>query len=65
MTQAKRIDATQARRKVLAGEAALVCAYDDENRCRGNLLDGAISLAQLEATASQRSKDDAIIFYCA
>ena len=65
MTQAMRIDATQARRKALAGDAILVCAYDDENKCRDILLDGAMTLAQLEATVSERGKDDEIIFYCA
>jgi hypothetical protein len=65
MTQVKRIDATQARNKVLAGDAVLVCAYEDEGKCRQLRLDGAMTLAELQATESRRSKDDAIIFYCA
>ena len=65
MNQIKRIDPTQAREKTQAGEAALVCAYEDENKCRQLLLDGAMTLADFEATLSTRSKTDQIIFYCA
>lgn len=65
MDQVKRIDATQAREKSRTGEAVLVCAYEDENRCRQLLLDGAMTLAEFEATLSTRSRNDEIIFYCA
>jgi hypothetical protein len=49
----------------MAGKATLVCAYDDEARCRKILLDHSITRNQLEATLSSRSKDEEIIFYCA
>jgi hypothetical protein len=65
MDKPRTIDATQAREKVQRGQAALVCAYDDEAKCARMLLDGAISLAVLRASAAEWSRADEIIFYCA
>jgi hypothetical protein len=62
---AERIDVQQARRKVSAGEALLVCGYDDEAKCERIRLEGAISLKQLEARADEVPRDREIIFYCA
>ena len=64
MTKTRTIDPTQAIHKVRNGDAVLVCAYADEAKCRRLLLDGAITLAELEASLDQRAKDDEIIFYC-
>lgn len=56
----------EARRSVQAGEALLVCAYDDEEQARQNLLEGAILLGELEARRDAGlEKDKALIFYCA
>lgn len=60
-----RIDAAQAHHKAVTGQALLVCAYDDEDRCREILLDGAITLAELESKLTARPRDTEIIFYCA
>lgn len=62
MNKADTIDPTQAREKVHQGEALLVCAYEDPQRCRDLLLHGAISLDELESI--ELSKDREIIFYC-
>lgn len=64
MTKPRSIDPTQARHKVQSGEATLVCAYQDEAKCRRLLLDGAITLGRLRASLEQHSKDDELIFYC-
>jgi hypothetical protein len=64
MHKPKGIDPTQAHEKVMAGKATLVCAYDDEARCRKILLDHSMTRSQLEATLSSQSKDQEIIFYC-
>ncbi len=48
MGQAKRVDPGETRRKVEAGEALLVCAYDDEEKCRQLHLQGAMDLKELE-----------------
>ena len=65
MKKPKDIDPTQAREKVRAGRATLVCAYDDESKCKKVLLDGAISMSQLRRTLPERNKDEELILYCA
>lgn len=62
---AERIDVQEARRKVSAGDALLVCAYDEEAKCDRIRLEGAISLKQLDARSATIPKDREIIFYCA
>jgi hypothetical protein len=62
---ASRIDVQDARRAVMAGEALLVCAYDDESKCDRIKLEGAISLAEFRALAQSLAKDKEIIFFCA
>lgn len=65
MKKPKGIDPTQAREKVNAGEATLVCAYEDDEKCGKVLLDGSITMRQLKATLPKRNKDEELIFYCA
>jgi hypothetical protein len=65
MKKPKGIDPTQAREKVQAGQATLVCAYDHEEKCRKILLDGSITMKQLKASIDRRSKDEELVFYCA
>ncbi len=65
MADRVRIDVDQARRDVSAGRALLVCAYDDEAKCRKLALDGSISLREFESRASSLPKDQEIVFYCA
>lgn len=62
MSKELTIDAAQARQKSHSGQALLVCAYDDENRCREILLEGSIPLAELEDRDLPR--DAEIVFYC-
>lgn len=63
MTEIKRISVQEARAK--AGQSLLVCAYDDEAKCKSVNLDGSISLAALRSRASSLPKSQEIIFYCA
>jgi hypothetical protein len=65
MGQATLIDAQETRRKVESGEALLVCAYDDENKCRQMHLEGAIHMQELEEKLPELPKDKELIFYCA
>ena len=44
MTEPIRISVEDARQKVSAGQALLVCAYDDDEKFKNNNLQGAISL---------------------
>lgn len=48
-----------------AGKVHLVCAYDDEEKCRQLRLDGSISLAEFERSIDRVRKDDELVFYCA
>lgn len=64
MSKVITIDAAQARQKSQRGEALLVCAYEDVDRCREILLDGAIPLAALEERLSRLTRDAEIIFFC-
>jgi len=65
MAEITRVSVEEARRKTTAGQALLVCAYDDEAKCRKFNLDGSVSLTSLEAKAASLPKNKEIIFYCA
>jgi len=58
----RRIPPDEARRRVENG-ALLVCAYDDEAKCRDMLVEGAITLGRLREL--EPAEDREIIFYCA
>ena len=60
-----RIPPDEARQKVQHGEALLVCAYDDQEKCRNLHLEGSIDLQELQAKLPQLKKEQEIIFYCA
>jgi hypothetical protein len=62
---AKRIDPQQVRRDVTSGNALLVCAYDDPEKCQQYRLPEALSLAELQAQEANLDRDCEIIFYCA
>jgi rhodanese-related sulfurtransferase len=61
---AERIPASEARQHVRAG-ALLVCAYDDEEKCRQNRLEGSISLDEFKQRVESLPKERELIFYCA
>jgi hypothetical protein len=62
---AQRIDPEEARREVSSGNALLVCAYDDEQKCQQYRLTDALSLAELQAQEAALPKDRKTFFYCA
>jgi hypothetical protein len=64
MPDIERIGAAEAHRKVEAGEALLVCAYDDEQKCAGMKLEGSITMAELRRKLSSLPPDREIILYC-
>ena len=64
MPEPIRISVEDARRKVTAGSALLVCAYDDDDKFKNNHLEGAISLADFRSKLPSLSTDQEIIFYC-
>ena len=61
----ERMSADDARREVEAGRALLVCAYDDESKCRQLRLENAITLHDLQRRADSVPRNQALIFYCA
>jgi len=61
----QRIDAREAHDHLAAGDALLVCAYEEDEKYWRNHLDGALSLADFRARADSIPKDSEIIFYCA
>src|ERR1700676_1836455 len=64
MADIKRISAQQAHAQSKANQALLVCAYEDEAKCRILNLDGSISFASLQSRAASLPKAQEIIFYC-
>jgi hypothetical protein len=65
MAEVTRIGVDDAYRRVLAGQTLLVCAYEDEAKCRQMQLPGSIPLTQFGSRAASLPKDQEIIFYCA
>ena len=61
----ERIDVGAARKNVSSGQALLVCAYEDDAKCRKGRLEGSIPLARFETMAATLPKTQEIIFYCA
>ena len=59
----ERISVEDARSRVLAGKAFLVCAYNEE-RCSGMMLEGALTKTQFEKKLATLPKDQEIITYC-
>ncbi len=65
MTEVERITPAELYPKLQAGEALLVCAYDDDAKFRAMHLSGAISLAEFHKLLPTLPKDREIVFYCA
>ncbi len=65
MADVERISAEEARRRVDAKRALLVCAYEDEAKCRMINLEGSISLTSFQSRLASLPKTQEIIFYCA
>ena len=62
---AVRITPQEAYEKVQAGQAILVCGYEEEEKFRAMRLEGALSFAGVQAMLPSLPKDREIIFYCA
>jgi hypothetical protein len=62
---AVRITPQEAYEKVKAGQALLVCGYEEEEKFKDLRLEGAISFAEFQKMLPTLPKDKMIIFYCA
>lgn len=65
MDQVPRMGVEEARRKVAAGQALLVCGYPDETKCSPMRLEGSIMLSELQSRLPSLPKSTELIFYCA
>jgi len=65
MAEVARITPQEAHAHVSAGQALLVCAYEDPTRFAELRLKGAISIQEFRARRSTLPRDQEIIFYCA
>ncbi len=65
MADIERISVTDAHQEVDANHALLVCAYDDEAKCRMVNLEGSISLKSFQSRVGSLPKTQDIIFFCA
>jgi hypothetical protein len=59
-----RIGPEEAHRKVVAGEALLVCAYSDAVKCNRKRPEGSITLSDLQVRLPSLPKTREIIFFC-
>jgi len=64
MADIDRIPVEEAHQKVNANHALLVCAYEDEAKCRKINLAGSISLTNFQSRVGSLPKSQEIIFYC-
>ena len=65
MSIPERIAPEEAYKKVSAGEALFVCAYDSAEKFATYKLQGGISATEFKAMLPSLAKDWEIIFYCA
>ena len=65
MADIERISVERAHQQVNANQALLVCAYDDDAKCRMVNLEGSISLTSFQSRVGSLLKTQEIIFYCA
>jgi len=62
---AARITPQEAYEKVKAGQALLVCGYEEDEKFRALRLEGAVSYSEFQRMLPTLPKDREIIFYCA
>jgi hypothetical protein len=65
MADVTRMGVEDAYHHVSEGQAFLVCAYEDEAKCRQIALKGSMPLTRFTSRAPSLPKDQEIIFYCA
>jgi hypothetical protein len=60
-----RLPADRACHRFESRQALLVCAYEDEEKCRTVMLEGALTMKQFEERLGSLPLDANILFYCA
>jgi hypothetical protein len=64
MPETVRLSPQEAKARIDSG-ALLVCAYEDEDKCRLLRLEGSLTLGELRSRLPELSLDQEIVFYCA
>ncbi len=64
MPEPVRLSPAEAKASIDSG-GYLVCAYEDEDKCRILRLEGSLTLGELRSRLAELPKDAEIIFYCA
>ena len=64
MTDLRKLDPRTAHEHAHAGEALLICAYDDGKHWPDLAIEDAIPLQELRAQRDSLAKDRELIFYC-
>jgi hypothetical protein len=65
MPDIARIPVEEAHKKMEAGQALLVCAYEDDAKCKMFNLEGSLSLTSFASRLGALPKTQELIFYCA
>ena len=65
MQEAIRVSPEEAYQKATTGSAKLVCAYEDEMKCKKVHLEDSITFKEFKSQRFSLAKDQEIIFYCA
>jgi len=60
-----RISPSEAHRRIDAGKAILVCAYDSDEKCEAMHLEGMETLHHFQDRLPTIPKEQEVIFYCA
>lgn len=64
MVDVPRIGPEEAYEKVTAGEALLVCGYEDPEQCAALHVEGSLSMQQFRALRRTLPKEQELVFYC-
>jgi hypothetical protein len=66
MAVPKRVSAEKVLQELESGDdVLLVCAYEDDAKCRQYHVDGAITFRELQSRMPSLSKEQEIALYCA
>jgi hypothetical protein len=65
MSEISRISVQDALEEVTSGRALLVCAYEEEEKCKQVALEGSVPLTQFQQRVASLPKSQELIFFCA
>lgn len=65
ISEANRVTVSWVRDRLKApNPALLVCAYDDEQRCRSMRIPGSLTMGELTPRLASLPRDHDLVFYC-